>query len=107
MARMEQLVLKVFKACLDLLDQWVTKDLLENLAKTEFMVLLEILVLEETQVQMVLLVSMDLLVLQDLLEREAHLAPLVPEVSKECQDHLENLANLEKMVWQDCLDNQV
>jgi hypothetical protein len=104
---MEQLVLKVFKACLDLLDQWVTKDLLENLAKTEFPVLLEILVLEETQVQMVLLVSMDLLVLQDLLEREAHLAPLVPEVSKECQDHLENLANLEKMVWQDCLDNQV
>ena len=65
MAKMEQLVLKVFKACLDLLDQWVTKDLLANLAKTEFPVLLAILALGETQVQMVLLVSMDLLVLQD------------------------------------------
>lgn len=104
---MEKLVLKVFKACVELLDQWVTKDLLANLAKTEFPVLLAILALEETQVQMVLLVSMDLLVLQDLLEREAHLAPLVLEGFKECQDHLENLANLEKMVWQDCLDNQV
>jgi hypothetical protein len=104
---MEKLVLKVFKACLDLLDQWVTKDLLANLAKTEFPVLLAILALGETQVPMVLLVSMDLLVLRDLLEREAHLAPLVLEGSKECQDHLENLANLEKMVWQDCLGNQV
>lgn len=104
---MEKLVLKVFKACLDLLDPWVTKDLLANLAKTEFPVLLAILALGETQVLMVLLVSMDLLVQQDLLEREAHLVPLVQEGSKECQDHLENLANLEKMVWQDCLDNQV
>jgi len=32
---------------------------------------------------------------------------LVQEVSKACQDHLENLDNQEKMAWQDYLASQV
>ena len=107
MVKTERLDLKVYKVGLDPLDQWVTRDQLGSLEKMEFLVLLEILGQEEILEKMVHLVSMDPLVLQVLLERGAHLVLLVQEVSRECQDHLENQGNLEKMVWLDCLDNQV
>lgn len=107
MERTEKSDLKVSKVCLDLWDQWVTKDLLESLAKTEFQERLEILDHGETQEKMVLLVSTDLQVLLVLLEREELPVHLVLEASKECLDHLENLVNLEKMAWPDYLDNLV
>lgn len=107
MERMEKLDLKVSKAYPDLLDQWVTKDLSESLAKMEFQEQLEILDHEETQGKMDRLVLMDLQVLLALLESEELQVPLVLEVSKECLDHLENLVNPEKMAWQGCLDNLV
>ena len=44
MEKMEKLGLKVCKAYLDRLDQWVTKVLLENLARMDFLELLETLV---------------------------------------------------------------
>ena len=49
MERTEKLDHKVSKVYLDLWDQWVTKDLLENLEKMEFQEQLEILDQEETQ----------------------------------------------------------
>jgi len=107
MERMEKLDLKVSKVYMDLWDQWVTKDLLESLAKMEFQEQLETLDHEETREKMDPLVLMDLQVLLALWESEELQVPLVLEVSKECLDHLENLDNLEKMAWLDCLDNLV
>jgi len=56
MEKMEKLGLKVCKAYLDRLDQWVTKVLLENLARMEYQEPLE------TQVQGEILEKMDHLV---------------------------------------------
>lgn len=106
-AKMEKLVLRVYRDFLDHKVLWETKALLVSLEKMDSLEHLEILDLEEIQAKMEHLELMDHLDLLVQWEKEVLQVPRELEDSRACQEPLENLDSLVKMVWLDYLGSLV